>query len=136
MATAPNFAGTPRVSWTTNITAANTAKDGTGTVAAGFTAGASGSRIEYIVGKPRGANIASLVRVFVNNGLTNATAANNSLLLDATTPAVAALSEVAVMGEVWIPGNGLVLQANYVLNFVLATAVAAGWHFTVVGADF
>lgn len=135
MAGAPNFAGTPKVQWTANITAANTAFDGTGTVALGFTAGVNGSRVDYIIGKARGTNIASMVRVFVNNGLTNATAANNSLLTEVGLPATTT-SAVVPVGEVYIPGNGLVLPASYVLNFTLPTAVAAGWHFTVVGADF
>jgi len=79
--TQPIFPLTPKVSWGT-VTTANTAKDGTGTVVTVFTAGADGSRIDQIKVRALGTNVATVIRFFVNNGSTNATAANNSLVHD------------------------------------------------------
>jgi hypothetical protein len=130
--TAPIFSRTPAMGWGT-ITAANTAKDGTGTVVTIFTADAvEGSYVEGIKLKPLGTNVASVLRVFINNGLTNATAANNILFADqgllATTN-----TEVAGQTEYFIPVR-TGLPAGYRLNITLGTAVAAGWAATVVGA--
>lgn len=50
MASSPAFAATPRNA-AVSVSTANTARDGTGTIATVFTAGASGSKIEEIVVK-------------------------------------------------------------------------------------
>ena len=76
--TAPIFSRQAHVSWVNGITAANTAKDGTGTVDTVFTADATnGSFLQKLIIRPRGTNVVSVLRVFLNNGSTNATAANN-----------------------------------------------------------
>ena len=54
MATAPNFASTPLAPDIVQLTAANTNRDGTGTIVAAFTTSASGSRIERIEVKATG----------------------------------------------------------------------------------
>jgi hypothetical protein len=53
MATTPAFAATPNNS-AVDVVTANTNRDGTGTIATVFTAGASGSKIEEIVAKCTG----------------------------------------------------------------------------------
>jgi len=99
--TQPIFSRVAKAVWAT-LTAANTAKDGTGTVATVFTADATnGSRVEKIVAKALGTNVASVLRVFLNNGLTNATPANNTMLADVSLPATT-LSEVAGIAPVEI----------------------------------
>jgi hypothetical protein len=50
MASTPGFAATPRAA-AASVSTANTNRDGTGTIATIFTAGASGSKIEEIVVK-------------------------------------------------------------------------------------
>jgi len=50
MAAAPVFATTPRIG-AASVSTANTNRDGTGTIATVFTAGASGSKIERVVVK-------------------------------------------------------------------------------------
>jgi hypothetical protein len=133
--TLPIFTNVPEISWTGNITAANTAKDGTGTVLTGFTADATdGSFVQRVIAKPAGTNVASLARVFINNGSSNGTAANNSYFMDIDLPATT-LSETATMAFIERAIN-IALPAGYKLNVVLATAVAAGWTFSFVGGDY
>lgn len=141
--TKPIFPLTPKVSWA-KMVAANTAKDGTGTVEAAFTAGANGSRIDQIKVRALGTNVATVLRFFINNGLTNATAANNTLMHEVTIPATT-LSEVAALADndVTIPKNSTetvvpipYLPAGYKINCAIGTAVAAGLQVTVSGGDY
>ena len=79
--TAPIFPLTPRVTWGT-VSSANTATDGTGTVTTVFTAQVSGSRVDYLNCSATGSTVASVLRVFINNGGANSTAANNALFTE------------------------------------------------------
>ena len=133
--TTPIYTATPDVQWTAAALATgNTTKDGTAGTTLVFTAGANGSFLHKLVLKPTGTNVASLVRVFLNNGLTNGTAANNSLVADAGLPATTN-SEVAGNVVVEVPLNYAV-PAGYRVYAVLATTVAAGWQVTAVGGDY
>ena len=123
----PIFPNAPKSKWAT-LTAANAAKDGTGTVNPVCTAGPNGEFVESITAIPIGTNVPSVLRVFLNNGSTNATAANNSLRWEASLPATT-LTDVAAQVPVTIPIQKAI-PANYVLNAVLGTAVAAGWQVT------
>lgn len=140
--TSPLFPLTPKVSWAP-LTAANTAKDGTGTVATVFTAGANGARIDQIKVRALGTNVATVLRLFVNNGSANSSAANNALIHEATIAATT-LSEVAALADNDITitkGANVVppiqfLPAGYKLNVTIGTTVAAGLEVTVFGADY
>lgn len=119
--------------WAT-ITAANTAKDGTGTVSTVLTATTNGTRFYNLVFRTLGTNVASVARIFINNGSTNATATNNSLIGEISLPATT-LTEVAEQDEVsW--SRSIPLKNGYKINVVIATAVAAGWQVTGFGEDF
>lgn len=133
--TAPIYTRTPQVEWSTVITAANTAKDGTGTVVTVFTADATeGSYVDCIRMRAIGTNVATVVRVFVNNGSTNATAANNALIAEMTLAATT-ISEVAMQNDMVIPLK-FGLPAGYKLNITLGTAVAAGYIPSAVGGKY
>ena len=141
--TTPIYPLTPKVSWGTLATA-NTAKDGTGTVVTLFEAGTNGARIDQIKVRALGTNVATVLRLFVNNGSDSATAANNSLFHE-TTIAAATLSEVAALAD-----NDLLIDKNtgekvppiqflpagYKINAAIGTTVAAGLQVTVSGADY
>ena len=74
-------------------------------VATVFTADATeGGRIEKIVARAIGTNVATVLRVFVNNGSSNATPANNMLVAEMTLPATT-LSEVAAQPAYELPLN-------------------------------
>lgn len=70
MAVQPQYAATPRAALG-QVSTANTARDGTGTIATVFTAGASGSRIDDIAITATGTTTAGMVRLFLHDG-TNA----------------------------------------------------------------
>lgn len=70
MSTTANYAATPRAAFG-QVSTANTNRDGTGTIATIFTAGASGSRIDDIVVIATGTTTAGMVRLFLHDG-TNA----------------------------------------------------------------
>ena len=116
------------------MAAANTAKDGTGTVSTIFTAGADGAFVQKLVARPLGTNIATVLRVFINNGGVNATAANNALVAEMTLPATT-LSEVAAQPPYELPLN-FALPAGYKLNATLGTAVAAGYQVSALGGTY
>ena len=132
--TSPIFPLTPQIAFTT-ITAANTATDGTGTVATIFTAGTNGGRVDYIRCRALGTNVATVLRVFINNGSTNATATNNALFDELTLPVTTASNTSDTGGDSDVALN-LSLPTGYKINVVLATAVAAGWKVTAVGGDY
>ena len=133
--TTPIFSRVGRINWTNGITAANTAKDGTGTVDTVFTADATeGSYIERLIVLPRGTNVVSVLRVFVNNGSTNATAANNCLIAELTLPATTN-SEIAAISGLVVPLN-MSLPAGYKINVTIGTAVAGGYAVTGIGGDY
>ena len=131
--TSPIFPLTPKISWGT-VTTANTAKDGTGTVVTVFTAGENGARVDYLKIRALGTNIATVARVFVNNGSTNATAANNTLIIDQTIAATTN-SETAQLTDNIIQLD-LSLPAGYKINVTIGTSVAAGLQVTAVGGDY
>ncbi len=133
--TSPIFIRLAQSEWpatTPILTAANTAKDGTGTVSTVFTADATeGSFVFELRARPTGTNTASVLRVFLNNGLTNATIANNCLYHEIALPATT-LTEIAAQSPVVYTMN-LLLPAGYKVNVTLGTAVAAGWAVSAQG---
>lgn len=133
--TNPIFTLTPDVAWgTTAITTQNTAKDGTGTVLTVFTAGANGSYVQRVRFRPSGTAVQTVARVFINNGSTNATPANN-ILWDEITITATTLSETTAQPTFEIPLN-YALPAGYKLNVTIGTTIAAGLYVSVIGGDY
>ncbi|MFZ6780253.1 hypothetical protein ACO0LD_25755 [Undibacterium sp. Ji83W] len=117
------------------ITAANTAKDGTGTVTQiSAPAGVNGAFVESVEALPIGTNTASVLRVFLNNGATTTTATNNILWEEVNLPATT-LTEIAAQTKVVIPVNRAI-PAGYILYATIGTAVAAGWRVRVHSGDY
>lgn len=137
--TQPIFPKTPNVSWG-NITAANTAKDGSGSVVTVFTAGTEGSPVDLIKIRQLGTNIATVLRIFINNGGANSTPANNSLFHEVDIPAVT-VTETAAQADILLKFDGvslprLVMKGGHKLNVTLGTAIAAGLQVTAAGGDY
>ena len=133
--TAPIFSKIARAAWVNGLTAANVAKDGTGTVDTLFTADATnGSYLQKLIIRPRGTNTGSVLRVFLNNGLTNATAANNALISEVGLPATAN-SEVQALAGLELPLN-IPIPPGYKINVTLGTVVAGGYAVTAMGGDY
>ncbi len=132
--TKPIFPLTPNIAFS-RMTAANTATDGTGTVATLFTAGADGARLDKVTIVPGGTNVATVLRLFVNNGAATTTATNNSLLKEVRLPATVA-SATQENGPTFEIPLDLALPAGWKLTAVIATAVATGWHATAIGGNY
>lgn len=130
----PIYVLTPNTSFTASITSANTAMDGTGSVNAVFTAGANGSYVQRIRIKAQGTNVATVVRIFGNNGSTQGTATNNFLIGEISIPATTASNSTA-NPDFEYPLN-LLLKASYVLYVCIGTAVSAGVIISAIGGDF
>lgn len=130
----PIFPKTGLIAWAT-LTTQNQAYDGTGTVSTICTSDATnGTRVDTIKCRALGTNVASVLRVFINNGSTNATAANNSLIYEQTLAASTA-SQVASTTDVEIPID-IVLPPSYKINVCIGTTVAAGWQVTCFSGSY
>ena len=134
--TNPIFTLAPDIQWSAAaLAAANTAKDGTGTLATVFTADATnGGFVSKLTARPSGTAVATVLRVFINNGATNATPGNNILIAEMTLPAVT-LSEVAAQPD-YVLSLNFALPAGYKINCVIGTAVAAGYYLSVMGGKY
>jgi hypothetical protein len=133
--TAPIFVGTPNTSWSGEVTTANTAVDGTGTVATVFTAGANGSYVRRIRAKAGGNCTASVARFFLNNGSASSTASNNVLIGELALPATTASNTAAIGPDMEYPLN-LVLPASYTILVCIGTTVATWWNFAAEGGNY
>jgi hypothetical protein len=133
--TSPVFSKQAEIQWgATSLLAANTTKDGTGTVLTVFTAGADGAFAQRLVARPLGTNVATVLRVFVNNGGVNTAAVNNSLINELTLPATT-LSENTAQPPYELALN-FALPPGFKLFCTLGTAVAAGFEVTVFGGSY
>jgi len=135
--TNPIFPLVPRTTWVNAAgLTANTTTDLTSgtTYNSGYTAGTNGSRIDFVRARTLGTNVQTVVRVWINNGSTTATAANNTLFFDRTLTGTT-VSQSAEQPDIIIPIN-ISLPAGYILYFTFGTAVAAGWDMITVGGDY
>ena len=135
--TSPIFTLTPDIQWAISATTANTTKDlSSGTIFQVFSAGTNGSYVQRIRFRTLGTNSAASVgRVWINNGSTTNTAANNVLWDEITLPATT-VSEVAAQSTYELPLN-FALPPSYRLYITLGTAPnAAGWDAIVIGGDY
>lgn len=136
--TTPIFTGTPDIQWVGSVLTQNTTTDLTsGTIYLCFTADATnGGYVQRMRFRPLpgGNNIASVARVWINNGATTGTAANNILFDETTLPATTAAANAAVPG-VEIP-LGFALPAGYRLYVTIGTTVATGYTITTIGGKY
>ena len=138
--TNPVFTKTPKVNWAnlSNGTGA-VAIDGTSNTVTVFTAHASeGSRLDKLIVQATGTNVATVLRVYVNNGASSGTATNNSYIRDVTLPATTTSATIQ-LGPIEIPFD-LPLPAGYKILCGVGTAVGAGtnsgYQITGVGGDY
>jgi hypothetical protein len=137
--TVPIYTKAGQIAWCT-LTTGVTAQTGVGATLL-FTAGADGARIERVRARPLGTNVATVLRIFLNNGSDPATAANNSLVAEKTIAAntVSQVAESAIneMPTATDPtAFPLVLPAGYRLYASIGTTVAAGLIVTAIGGTY
>ncbi len=125
----------PATSWQANspTLTANTAMDGTGAINVIHTAGANGSRVGRIRVQPWGTNADTNIRFFVNNGSTNTTAGNNSLINETYIDGTTKTENTAWYIAYDIPLN-IVMKPGYRLFYTTGTTIAAGLAVTCVDA--
>lgn len=134
--TKPIYSSSPVIAWsTTPVKTANIAVDGTGPMTTVFTADATnGGRVEKLKIRGLGTNVATVLRVFINNGADPTVAANNSLFTELSIAATT-LSQNAALADNELPLN-LALPPGYKLNVAIGTTVAAGLQVTAVGGKY
>lgn len=108
MSATSNYAATPKTA-VAQVSTANTARDGTGTLATVFTAGASGSRIDDIAITATGTTTAGMVRLFLHDG-TNARLWRE-VAVSAITPSATVSPFSSLLGSL-----ALVLQTGWSLR--------------------
>lgn len=131
--TSPIWTLLPNNDWVT-LTAVNVAMDGTGTVGTAFTAGTNGAYVSRLKFRALGNNVATVLRVFLNNGGTNATAANNSLI-DELAVGITTASNVLQQPDYGLQLE-IALDPGHKLLVTLGTAVATGYAITAIGGDY
>lgn len=124
---AQNYAATPRTE-VAQVVAANTNRDGTGTLVTVFTAGAGGSRIDDITITPAVTTTVGMVRLFIHDGATARLWREVSIL--ANTPS----ASNPVMST-QLANLGLILKTGYSLRASTHNAEAINICVTRAG-DF
>lgn len=143
--TSPIFPLVPEVLWVSGTAAtagtpgrdANTTTDLTAGTIYGpiFTADATdGSRLDFIKVRSLGTNVATVIRIWINNGAATTTATNNTLYLERTLSSTT-VSQTAELPDIILPLS-ISLPAGYRVYATFGTAVAAGFHLTAVGGDY
>ncbi len=98
------------------------------------TAGADGSYVKRIRFKCTGTAVASVARIYLNNGSANTTATNNQFLGEISLPAVTAINTAAT-ADVEYPLE-MMIPATFRIYCGLGTTVASSWVPTVVSGDY
>jgi hypothetical protein len=99
------------------------------------TAGAvEGSRLDFIKVRALGTNVATVIRIWINNGSVTTTATNNTLYLERSLSSTT-VSQTAEQPDIILP-MGISLAPGYRVYATFGTAVAAGFHLTAIGGDY
>lgn len=133
----PIYTRVPDIQWgTSTITAANTTTDLTaGTIYPIFTADTTnGGFVQRIRFRSLGTNGTTVARVWINNGSTTATAANNTLWDEITLNATTA-TQVAALPTQELPLN-IGLPPGYIIYVTLGSSASGGYDATVIGGKY
>lgn len=100
-----------------------------------YTANSSnGGYVSRLRFQAKGTNVASVARIYVNNGSANTTAANNSFYGQVSLPATTASNTTATT-EIDYPMN-VALNPSFRIYVGVGTTVAAGWVCTPVAGQY
>jgi hypothetical protein len=133
---APIYTRVADVQWITSATTANTTADLTsGTIYQVFSADTTnGGYVQRMRFRPLGTNVATVARIWINNGSTTATAANN-VLWDEVSLASTTVSQTSALSVSEVPIN-FALPPSYKFYVTLGTSVAAGYDIITVGGKY
>jgi len=100
-----------------------------------FTADATnGSFIQRLRFKAGGTNVATVARIYINNGSTPGTATNNMFYGEVSLPATTAIATAATV-DIDYPMM-FALPPSFRIYVGLATAVSAGWVVTPIAGNY
>jgi hypothetical protein len=135
--TAPIYSKVADWQWIAGIATANTTKDLTsGTSYLAFTADATnGGYVKKLRIRHTGVNVATVMRVFINNGSTTATVTNNILFDEIGIGANAVVSESSSSTLYELPINEA-LPPGYKIYVTIGTAVAGGLAVSTVAGKY
>jgi len=116
------------------VTVANTNKDGTGAPNFIFGPELEDTYIDRVVFRAAGTNVATVARLYINDGGDNDSGRNNVLFAEKTLAATtldeaAAFADNVITVDLWLP-------AGYRLFVLLGTAVAAGYYVSAVSGEY
>lgn len=134
----PVFPLTAQIPVGQTLITANAAKDGTGTVSTLFTAGINGSKIDGVNVAYTGTTVATVLRLFVNNGSSTAVATNNTLIKSINVPANTMTSEVSTAADFFttaLNSGSIMLPGGYKITATIAISVATALSVTATGGD-
>lgn len=94
----------------------------------------NGSFLQRIRAKAGGTNTPSVARIYLNNGSAPTTAANNAFFGEISLPATTAIATAATV-EIDYP-LGFAIDPAFRVYVGIATAVAAGWVFTMIAGKY
>lgn len=128
--------GTGATAGTPGLTANTTTDLTAGTIYGPIFTGKAvdGSRLDFIKVRALGTNVATVIRIFINNGAATTTATNNALYIERTL-STTTVSETSEQPDIIVP-MGISIPAGYRIYATFGTAVAAGFHLTAVGGDY
>ena len=131
MATTPAFTATPRIAYG-SVSAANTARDGTGTIVDVITGATGGTKINEVIFKATGQPADSVVTLFLYDG-------TNTYLLDEIdigAPAAGSTTVAAYRNSI-VYANLVLPNASWKLRAAVTVAVTTGAiNVIALGGDF
>lgn len=132
----PIFTRIGDIQWASTVLAGNSGSNiTTGTSYSVFTSDSTaGGYVQRVRFRPLGTNIATVARVWINNGSTTGTTANN-VLWDEVSLAASTISTTSALANTELPLN-FALPPSYRLFVTLGTGVAAGYDVSVIGGKY
>jgi hypothetical protein len=135
--TSPIFSKAGDIQWNDSpIVTANTTTDlTTGTSYLIFTADpTNGGYIQKLRIRALGTNVATVMRIWLNNGSTIATSSNN-VLYDEVSLQVSTVSQTSALSVYELPLN-FALPLGYTIYVTLGTTVVAGFDVTAIAGKY
>lgn len=104
-----------------------------------FTGGTNGSllveaRVKYLPGT---STVATVARLWLNNGSAIGTATNNTLVTEITVPAITSTQTAATLDSVFtLPRNGLFVPSSWNVYVTFGTYSTGTFMVTGIGGDY
>ena len=133
----PIFVGTPKTV-SAEITAANPARDGSGTLVTLFTAGGNGSRVDFVTFNSAQASAAASSAMVGRVFITNTSGLNPVLLSEIALPTITASATAIGQTQTIFYSNGLLLDAGQQLKVTISVYAGPQDKFQVIarGGDY